>query len=1174
MLHSSATAFYCTVFHLHRSRVRGMNFTLMQVPGAGAGQVRDRGTHMVCSLCQAENPAEARYCNACGGSLALTCRHCNSANRRSARFCGNCGKSLSGSQERPAPGDARPAGQLPAIAAPVPSSRFAAEGERKQVTILFADIRGSTEIVFALDPEQAMQRLDPVVEIMSDAIRRHGGIVNRPQGDGIMALFGAPQATEDHAVRACCAARAMLDGVRALGRPELQIRVGINSGAVVVRPISKEVSFEYDAAGFETHVASRIEQIAPPGRALLTARTFRLAGGLILAKPLGACKLRGIEAPLDLYELVSVLDRPRWDAWASTRPLSRYVGRDAEMQMLAMAARHAGAGRGRAVAVRGDAGMGKSRLIHEFCATEPVRQWTRLRACAAAVDRATPYRLASDLIRAWIGANSADTPYETERRLEDALLGQRGLENDMPALRSLLSLPIEDAGWIQSDPQERRRRLLRAIQMSLLRSVAVRPTLVVLEDLHWADVESLAALDVLLDGLVAGKLLIVATGRPTWHPSWDNRDNSLSIHLGPLEGSAAHELVSDLLDGSAELAALRMRLVEECDATPLFLEEMTRMLLDSGVVVRGRSAYRLMHDPDQIHIPDSLQALLAERIDRLSVEYREVLQVASVVGRTFSLTVLRDVARLPEDQVYAALQDLQTMDFVYQNYHGQRVEFCFKHALTQTAAYDGMLLRERRELHARVLDSLKMRNGTRLNEYTEQLAHHALRAELWSDALGYFRRAGKDANDVSAHDVAIPHFEHALAALDHLPADRENASLGIDIRLGLRVALAATADLGKIRDCLKDAERHATELDDQERLALIRGSQCTIFTLLGDLSDAVPCGLSSRSIAQSIGHDGLRISAAFALGQAYSFSGELDKAIAVISEDLPLVLGDMRHVRLGTTGTPSVLCLASLANSHSLAGDLASAFARAADARQIASESGRAYDLSFSNVAQGLALLTRGDVAEAIEALEDALGHCRSGRLRILLPSVARFLGQAYIAVGRASDACALLEEAVTIARERGILAFQAWCGVWLGFAFLYGGCHQNAEAVGSETLSIAQQCGLRPIEAQTLRLLGEVHAHRHAIEPARKCFESAVKLTAAMGMRPEEAQARLGLGQAHRRAGKIAAAQSEFVAATNLFHSLGMIVDARGALAIIEEASADAGNDQPEGLAAHIVSL
>jgi tetratricopeptide (TPR) repeat protein len=914
------------------------------------------------------------------------------------------------------------------------------------------------------------------------------------------------------------------------------------------------MSFVYDAAGYETHIASRIEQIAQPGQALLTARTLRLAGGLVLAKPLGACKLRGIETPLDLYELISLSDRPRWDAWVATRPLSRYVGRDFQMQRLAAAARQTETRLGRAVAIRGDAGIGKSRLVHEFSSTSLVRHWTRLRGSATMMDQATPYKLISGLLRAWIGVSGGDDTEVITRKTQEALKFHASLNDDVPALYALLNLPIDDTGWAQSDPQERRRRLLHVIQATFLRESTEIPTLVVLEDLHWADAESLAALDALLDGLTGTKTLIVATGRAEWDPSWQKRDNCLTINLGPLEVGAAQELVSDLLGDGPDLDMLRERLVEECDATPLFMEEMAQMLLDSGIVVRDQTSLRLTHHLDLIHIPDSLQALISERIDRLSMEQREVLEVASVIGRRFLLTVLCDVTGKAENQIHDVLDQLQSMDFVYEACDGVLVEFCFKHALTQMAAYEGMLMPQRRELHARVHDSLKAQHSNRLEEYTEQLAYHAMRAEQWSDALTYLRKAGREANEVSAHDLAIPHFERALIALEHLPTSPENTNIGIDVRLGLRVALAATADLRKIRDCLAEAEVQSTSLGDQDRLALIRASQCTILTLLGELGDATTSGLSARSIARSIGHQGLLISAGFALGQAYSFSGELDKAIAVIAEDLPLILGEMRYLRLGTTGTPSVLCLVSLANSLSLAGDLSDALARAAEARQIASETGRAYDLSYSKVAHGLALLTRGEAAQATEVLEEALMHCLAGKLRILFPSVARFLGQAYIAVGRAGDATKLLEEAVAIASEKGILAFQAWCGVWLGFALLSTGFYERAEKIGGGMLSICQQCGLRPIEAQALRLLGEVHAHKGDNTRALDYFGSAVMRTSQVGMQPEEAQSRLGLGQANLRMGARDAARREFLAATNLFHKLGVIADIRSIVTVLDE--------------------
>ena len=1098
---------------------------------------------MLCNRCQAENPDSNRYCEACGAALERQCAKCGHANRGTARFCGQCGIDLAASRGPVPNGAPRHEPGPPNIATHIRSSRFA-DGERKQVTILFADIRGSMQLIQALDPELALQRLDPGLHAMADAVRRYGGIVNRMQGDGIMALFGAPVAAEDHAIRACRAARAMLDAVAALGSPQIQIRVGLNSGEVVVRSMGNDISMEYDAVGSDAHLAHRVEQLALPGCAYLTARTLRLASGFVEARPLGLIEIKGIDAPIELFELLSIVERPRWDVRVAARTLSRFVGRDVEMALLLDAARHADFGRGRVVAAVGDAGMGKSRLVYEFCRSGAVRDWTILRVAALSYDRGTPYRVVSDLIRCWIGITESDGQAEIGRKLRQALASfGENAPVDLPALRSLLDLPVEDADWSDADPQQRRQRILRAVQVVVFRQAALKPTVLVIEDMHWADGESQVALDAVVEGAGAARLLIVATGRLEWHPGWTDRSYCSLIHVGPLEAAAAHALVHDILSGSPDLDVLRERLVEQTEATPLFLEEMARTLVESGVVVGEPVRYRLTRHPDDVDIPESVQALLAARLDRLPAEHRELLQIASVIGRRVPLALLRAVADVPEDRLRRQLAALQALEFLYETYVSTAAEYTFKHALTHAVAYESMLLRHRRGLHARVLDAIETGYPDRIGEFTERLADHAIKAELWPKAVDYCYRAGQRANFRSAYREAIPFFERALDALSYLPPDPAGIERGIQIRLGLRIALASTADLMRIRECLDEAEQLAETLADKPRLASIKGSQCTILTLLGAVHAAIDAGRRARSIADAINDPGLKINAGFALGQAYSFQGELRQAAAILNEDLPRILGDLRHAQLGTTGTPSVLCLSSLANTYSLLGDLARAFACAADACSIARETERAYDLSYANLAYGLARLTRGETDLAVESLEEALRHCRSGELRILFPSISRFLGQAYTLTGRVDDACALLGDAVAESRSKGLLAFQAWCGVSLGFALLAKGEQAAAGDVAVDALRIARDCGLRTVEVQALRLTAALCAARGdgAQEAGQRACRDALALANLIGMRPEAAHCHFELGELFRRSGAIDDARKELAAARDLFALLEM---------------------------------
>jgi predicted ATPase/class 3 adenylate cyclase len=1042
------------------------------------------------------------------------------------------------------------------------ASRFAAEGERKQVTILFADMRGSMQMIHGRDPELALQQLDPALQAMTTAVRRYGGLVNRVQGDGIMALFGAPIATEDHAIRACRAARAMLDAVALLEDDGLQIRVGMSSGEVVLHPVGTDIALGYDATGPDAHLAHRIEQIAAPGTAYLAPRTNRLAGGFIHARSRGEFAIKGIDRPVELFELMSVVERPRWDVRVAAHSLSRFVGRDAEMAMLETAARRARVGQGQVIIVSGEAGMGKSRLVHEFCASETIRGWRVLRVSAFSHDTGTPYRAADDMVRSWIGTTEGDDAAATEQKLTAACAAATERPDlDATALRALLDLPSDDPEWGRSDPQQRRQRIRDALLGLAVPNGASSPTLLVLEDMHWADTESLAVFNGIVSNVGEASVLVVATGRPEWRTSWDERSNCSLLHIGPLETEAAHNLISGFLSGSPELDVVRERLVQHTQANPLFLEEMAQALVESGVVV-GDSVFRLTRHPDDIEIPESLQALLAARIDRLPTEQRELLQIAAVIGRRVPLVILRAIADLPEDVLRARLAALTAHEFLSGGSRIGDVDLTFKHALTHAAAYESMLLRHRRTLHVRVLHAIEAVAVDRIEAHIERLADHALRAELWDKAVQYLRRAGDAANALAAHRAAVPFFERALDAHARMERGPESDDIGIDLRLGLRVALASTADLPRARICLDEAERLAATAGDTRRLAHIRTSQCTVLTLLGMPLAAVKAGQLARNIATSGNDAGLRVDTAFALSQAYSFSGSFAAAARVLREDLPLLRGELRQQRPNTTGTSSVLFLAGLGITCALTGALVEAHEAAREACEIAAATQRPYDLTYASVSQGLALFTEGDITTAVLRLEEALGHCRSGEIDILLPSLARFLGPAYLADGRHEDARALLEEAVSTTRAKGLLSFQAWCGVWLGFALLAASQVARAAELCEEAISIARAGGLRTIEVYALRLTAALRVQQCKVAPeaALRAYGEALNLAERLGMRPEVARCRLERGLVSLQMGWTAEAENDIRTASEIFASHGMALPAQHALALL--------GDLPNGVA------
>ena len=557
---------------------------------------------MNCPRCGTVNNPGRRFCAECGTSLASVCGSCGFSNEPGTKFCGGCGTALIQPAAPVGPGSLPPQAYTPKhLAEKILTSRSALEGERKQVTVLFADLKGSMELLADRDPEDARKLLDPVLEIMMEAVHRYEGTVNQVMGDGIMALFGAPLAHEDHAVRACYAALRMqesvkryAEGVRRTEGIPIQIRVGLNSGEVVVRSIGSDLHMDYTAVGQTTHLAARLEQMAVPGSILISADTLTLAEGYVQVKPLGPLPVKGLPTPIEVYEVTGAgTVRSRMEA-AAARGLTRFVGREAELEALRQALEKARAGHGQVVALVGEPGVGKSRLFWEFIHSHRTHGWLVLESGSASYGKATPYLPVIDLLKAYFQIEPRDEARKIREKVTGKLLSlDRALEPGLPAFLALLDVPIEDPQWQALDPPQRRQRTLEALKRLLLRESQVQPLCLALEDLHWIDSETQGLLDSLVESLPTARLLLLVNYRPEYQHGWGGKTFYAQLRIDPLPPESCEELLHTLLGTDAGLNELKQRLIAQTQGNPFFLEESVRTLVETQVLVGERGAYRL-----------------------------------------------------------------------------------------------------------------------------------------------------------------------------------------------------------------------------------------------------------------------------------------------------------------------------------------------------------------------------------------------------------------------------------------------------------------------------------------------------------------------------------------------------------------------------------------------------
>ena len=1111
---------------------------------------------MKCLKCQHENRAGAKFCEECAAPLARVCTNCGAQLSPSAKFCSECAHpagstvpSISASSQR----FGAPKAYTPQhLAEKILTSKGALEGERKLVTVLFADLKGSMELLADADPEEARKLLDPVLEHMMEAVHRYEGTVNQVMGDGIMALFGAPLALEDHAMRACYAALRMqetvkryADGVhRSRGIP-LQIRVGLNSGEVLVRSIGSDLHMDYTAVGQTTHLAARMEQMALPGSILIPTETLRLAEGYVVVKPLGPRPVKGMNDPIEVYEVVGAETvRSRLYA-AAARGLTRFVGRDGELEQLRQALELARGGHGQVVAVVGEPGVGKSRLYWEFTHSHRTEGWLMVESGSVSYGKATAYLPVIELLRTYFQIEPRDEARKIREKVTGKVLSlDRALEPSLPAYLTLLDVASEDPQWERLDPPQRRQRTLDGVKRLLLKESQLQPILVMFEDLHWIDAETQALLDSLVESLPTARLLLLVNYRPEYQHGWGGKTYYRQLRIDPLPPESAEELLQALLGTDATLPPLKRLLIEQTEGNPFFLEESVRTLIETQALTGERGAYRLLKPVEGLEIPATAKAILAARIDRLAPEDKRLLQAASVIGKDVPFALLQAVADESEGRLRQGLAQLQAGEFLYEARLFPDLEYTFKHALTHDVSYQSLLHDRRRDLHRRIMETIERLAPERLAEHVERLAHHAFHGGVWDKALTYLRQAGAKAFARSANREAVAYFEQSLAALSHLPETRATIEQAIDLRFDLRASLFALMDLRKALGYIREAEQLARAIDDQHRLARAFVYTSHHFLLTGDVKEARTLSQSAHDIAELLGDPRLQVVANLYCGATCIPAGNLSQAKEHLEKTLQLLPVALRRERLGLHGYPIPLVGHYLCWALAELGEFDSANARARDAIQAAEEVDHPYSIAVAHWGLAYAHVQRGELDSALRLLDRTIALCRDWTVPILLQISVILHGIALTRSGQVTEGIAVLREARGGVKEAiGTGNYNTLNVLWLGEAYARGQQYKDAMETARRALELARQCHHAAFEGWALRLLGEIflESEPDQLAAAEDHFRQALALGEKLGMRPLIARCHADLVRLYRRSNKAAEADQHFQSATMMYREMGM---------------------------------
>jgi class 3 adenylate cyclase/tetratricopeptide (TPR) repeat protein len=1109
---------------------------------------------MVCSRCQHENAPGAKFCGQCGGRLEAVCPACNAVNPPTNRFCQECGSSFTGTAASGAPADPRftsPDAYTPThLARKILTARSSLAGERKKVTVLFADLKGSLELLGDRDPEDARALLDAVLERMMEAVHRYEGTVNQVMGDGIMALFGAPVAHEDHAVRACYAALRMQRSVSRYAEElrrrqgiDVQIRSGINSGDVVVRSIGSDLNVDYSAVGQTTHLAARMEQLARPGTIMITDATRRLADRYIEADAHGPVPIKGLKQPIEVFELKGAAPAAR--VQTATGGLTRFFGREDELRSLERLLEKAGDGQGQVVGLVGEAGVGKSRLVWEFTRSTRTQGWLLLQAPAVAYSKATPYAPITSMLVGYFGVEPTDDAPKIRSKVTTKIVElDPAMHWAIAPILSLGNIPADDAEYEALEPAERRRRIFAAVTRVVLRESERQPVLVLVENAHWVDTETAALVDLLVEEIRNARVMVLATYRSDHRPPIRPAEHCSEIRLDALSERSAEALIEEFLGPTPELRPLTRMLVERTGGNALFVEESVRSLIENEVLVGDRGAYRLAKPINTIKIPDRVQAVLAARIDRLSDERKSFLQAGAVIGKDLPFSLLQAVAGVPADQLLGNLAELEEAQFLQTTSLYPDLAYSFRHALTHDVVYSTLLKEQRRNLHARIVDALEALYPDRRSEHVERLAHHALGAELWIEAVGYLREAAAKAAARSANREAVAFLEQALSSLGQVPETANTFGQAIDVRLDMRPPLLQLGRLDEIRTLSQDAAQMAEQIGDEARQARAYAYLINYHYLRGEPAAALEYGERCLTIAERLGDRVLVSVARRYMGHAYHAQGQARQAIRTLQDNAEAMASDLAREPTTAAVIAYVSTCGWLAFSLADLGDFEEAETWADRARAEAEARRHPYSEAIALTLSGQVAALRGQLERAVVPLSRALQICRDSQLTVWQALPAALLGQCLVTLDRKEDGLLLLQEGVRLSEELGVKAYLARWTTLLGEGFLAIGDLPRAGESGERALELARAHGERGHEAAALRLLADVDAahnlpERHRAAAAR--YADAITIAAELGLRPLLARSHLGLGQVLRQDGHAEDAEEHLATAVVLFSDLGM---------------------------------